>query len=487
MKGSVEMKKNVFAAIFAVAFSASAFAVASAERVIARQNWPWTPDVRVSYVLAGAVGPVDVNPVFYDGDVELVWSGEGLTGDVYGVSGNHDHSFTIDVRKAFPSMPSLCRKFRVVLNPSAPSAKSSEILYKAFRFSDNTWVDITRGDLLNGKYGDVETDYANVGDGFSSSLKDVCVWTGITNDVKWAKDYLVLRKIPAGSFTFMPLYLANFYPKGNGRAFIDYDYWVGVFPVTQAQYEEIYVKGNPNATEWGGNDGSKHLWEYGNIYTNALAPVGSLVTWQVCGSDQYGREYIDYEAPSCFFARLYRRSGVKMRVPTVFEHCKAARAGAGRNCYYYDGASKFKFTGYDTHEFEDASKTRNDYAERLGRFISNGGSEGPAPVGSYCPNAYGLYDVIGNICEALEDQIYTDGIDKPGAILPAVCEEGYITNFVGVVTDYSKSFSSGWYGSNPATFLANRAYQAHHQNNRLPQVGLRIAVSDSEFKVLRNE
>lgn len=481
MKGSVEMKKNVFAAIFAVAFSASAFAVASAERVMARQNWPWTSEVRVSYVLAGAVGPVDVNPVFYDGDVELVWSGEGLTGDVYGVSGNHDHSFTIDVRKAFPSMPSLCRKFRVVLNPSAPSAKSSEILYKAFRFSDNTWLDITRGELLNGKYGSVETDYSKVGEGFSSLLPDVCVWTGITNDVKWAKDYLVLRKIPAGSFTFMPLYLANFYPKGNGRAFIDYDYWVGVFPVTQAQYEEIYVKGNPNATEWCGNDGSKHLWEYGNVHTNALAPVGSLIAWQLCGSDQYGRGYIKYDNSNCFFSRLYGRCGVKMRVPTIFEHDKAARAGAGREFYYYDGASRFSFTGYDTYAFSDASKTRMDYAERLGRFSSNGGSEGPAPVGSYLPNAYGLYDVIGNICEALEDQMYTDGIDKAGALLPAVCEQGYITNFVGVVTDYSKSFSNGWYGSSPGAFLANRKYQTHIYDNRQPQIGLRIAVSDSEF------
>ena len=96
--------------VFAVAVSAPAFAGVSAERVMARQNWPWTPDVRVSYVLAGAAGPVDVNPVFYDGDVEIAWSGEGLTGDVYGVSGNHDHSFMIDVRKAFPSMPPSWRR-----------------------------------------------------------------------------------------------------------------------------------------------------------------------------------------------------------------------------------------------------------------------------------------------------------------------------------------------------------------------------------------
>ena len=464
-----------------VAYSLAVRAEVSADRVMARQNWPWTSEVRVSYVLTGATGPVDVNPTFYDGEIALVWSGEGVSGDVYGVTGNHDHVFTVDLRRAFPSMPSSYRKFRVVLTPSAPSAKSAEVLYKAFRFADNTWTDITRGELLNGKYGAVETDYSRIGTGFSSTMPDVCVWTGVTNDVKWAKDYLVLRKIPAGSFTFMPLYLSNFYPNGDNRAVIDYDYWVGVFPVTQAQYEEIYVKGNPDATEWCGNDGKEHPYEYGNIYTNALAPVGSLYAGQIGGNDHYGRNNIKYTSSSCFFGRLYARCGVKLRVPTIFEHDKAVRAGSGRNDYYYDGASKFHLTGYNTYAFEDTEKTRDDYAERLGRFQKNGGTAGPSSVGSYKPNAYGLYDVIGDICEVLEDQVYTDGVEKAGALLPNACVQGYITNFVGVVNDYSKSASYGWYGSDPGVYLGNRQYLTNDSKNRQPQIGLRVAVEDGAF------
>ena len=50
------------------------------------------------------------------------------------------------------------------------------------------------------KYGAFETDYTVFGPGFSTTLENVLIWTGVTNDVKYATTHLVLRKIPAGTF-----------------------------------------------------------------------------------------------------------------------------------------------------------------------------------------------------------------------------------------------------------------------------------------------
>ena len=357
------------------------------------------------------------------------------------------------------------------------------MLYKTFRLADNAWTDITRGELLNGDYGAVETDYGRIGEGYNTTLDDVCIWTGVTNDTKWATDYIVLRKIPAGNFTFNPSPYSTVWPTNDNCSRITYDYWIGVFPMTQAQYADIYAKGNSKATEWHGGTGSGYEWQFGNIHTNSLAPQGSLCTTQVTGNwIGWHRAATAYTGNQCFFARLYTRSGFKFRCPSAFEWMKAARGGAPYRSCYYDGVSLFRFTSYSAMAWNETGKTAADYVVKLGRFRTNGDGT-PAPVGSYRPNAYGLYDMLGNICEPMEDTFRTDNATANAYISPETMRSGLITDFYGATDDYNKSVSGGgWYGSNSTSgMLWDRQFQTH-SGQRLEQIGLRICISDEEFQ-----
>ena len=473
------MKGTTYFLLAALCASAMT-ARAAVDSVTVRQNWPWSNAVKVYFTISGVTEPVDASLAFTADGQPLSIPDEAIAGRRRCLGEDGTYVLTIDPAKAFGSGRTAIGNFVADVTLAPSSALNKEVLYKAFKLADNSWTDITRGALLNGEFGAFETDYGRIGTGYTSTLDNVCIWTGITNDTKWATDYIVLRKIPAGNFTFNPTPYNSFWPTNDNCSTITYTYWIGVYPMTQAQYEDIYAKGNSRATEWCGGTGNGYEWQFGNVHTNALAPMGSLCTTQVTGHwREWDRASTVYTGNQCFFARLFTRSGFKFRCPSAFEWMKAARGGAPYRSYYYDGASLFRFTSYSVMAWDEAGKTRDDYAVALGRFSTNGDGT-PAPVGSYRPNAYGLYDVIGNICEPVEDTFLTDVDDKPESITPAMMKAGLITDFYGNIADYNKSFSCGWYGSNPLEMLWNRQFQTH-SGRRNEQIGLRICISDAEF------
>lgn len=83
-----------------------------------------------------------------------------------------------------------------------------------------------------------------------------------------------------------------------------------------------------------------------------------------------------------FLEKLQLRDiGVVYRLPTADEWEYAARAG--RTTEYFFGANPSEL-----HRFGNCKN-----------FKSDDGQDGPAPVGSYEPNPWGLYDVHGNVAE----------------------------------------------------------------------------------------
>ena len=76
-----------------------------------------------------------------------------------------------------------------------------------------------------------------------------------------------------------------------------------------------------------------------------------------------------------------RDSDGEYRLPTAVEWEYAARAG--RKTEYFFGAEQSELHRY--------GNCRN--------LLSNDGREGPAPLGSYEPNPWGLYDVHRNVAE----------------------------------------------------------------------------------------
>lgn len=96
-------------------------------------------------------------------------------------------------------------------------------------------------------------------------------------------------------------------------------------------------------------------------------------------------ECVSYIRALYFVRRLTAKTGLEISLPTMDEWEYAARAGATNDFLYADRP-----------------------LDELGRYWNNGGRHasrlsgpeaGTAKVGSYAPNAWGLYDVLGNVRE----------------------------------------------------------------------------------------
>jgi len=227
---------------------------------------------------------------------------------------------------------------------------------------------------------------------------------GWTDTYKTTK--LVLRKIPAGTFTMGS-------PSGElGRdsdemqhmVTLTKAFYIGVFEMTQRQWE--LVMGNKPSF-------------FNNATYYATRPVERVSYYDIrenpANSDDAS---VDWPANSAvnatsFMGKLRSKTGLAtFDLPTESQWEYACRAGtttalnSGKNL---------------TNTDSDANMAE------VGRYWYNGGSGfsyscaptvGTATVGSYLPNAWGLYDMHGNVWEwCLDWYLYTlrDGSDPTGA------------------------------------------------------------------------
>jgi uncharacterized protein (TIGR02996 family) len=136
-------------------------------------------------------------------------------------------------------------------------------------------------------------------------------------------------------------------------------FWLGVFPVTQVQYRKV-TRRNPSGFSARGAASAS----VAGLNTSSL-PVDSL-SWRdaVAFCDRLSR------------ARQERQAGRVYRLPTDAEWEYACRAGT--TTAYYCGAT-------------------------LSAQQANCDGERPGDVGSYAPNAWGLYDLHGQVWEWCHD------------------------------------------------------------------------------------
>ncbi|OGR05930.1 MAG: hypothetical protein A2520_10645 [Deltaproteobacteria bacterium RIFOXYD12_FULL_53_23] len=139
------------------------------------------------------------------------------------------------------------------------------------------------------------------------------------------------------------------------------DFWLGMYEVTQGEWEQVMGKGsNPAAFQ----DGPRY-------------PVES-VNWQDAQD---------------FIAELNLRSGRQYRLPTETEWEYAARDG-GKDIRFGTGKNTI---GPDEVNFDAGEKHQESYSR------SGENRKAPLAVGSFAPNSLGLYDMTGNVWEWCAD------------------------------------------------------------------------------------
>lgn len=380
-------------------------AAASVSSASIRQDWPWSTNTEITYTLEDVTDPVDIAVVFRSGGVVVPSSALGLSGDVYGVKTSGSHVIKVDPVKTFGTVGAIGRlTAEVTCMPQ--SELNGQALYKVVDLVSGEVTDITRGDILNGDYGSYEVDYGKIGPGFNTSLDDVLIWTGITNNLaKYAGTHMVFRRIPAGTFN----YCVD--PSKTNSVTVSKDYYIGVFKVTYAQIERFgFVPGSHNWTAewynyWGGDSPAERAVCY--KAANGLTSESFNSPGKTIGTNNldiaYGTSY--YET-SLLRKLMYRiKTGpsallVPLNAPSQAKWHRAMRAGT--DTYYYDGLP------------EPSNPDNNAQFNRLGFCKHNGGmtiaqdgtetENGPCEVGRFLPNAFGLYDMLGNLWEAAQDQ-----------------------------------------------------------------------------------
>ena len=396
--------------VLLVAVMVSTGYAATVEQVVVRQLWPWSTDVRVEYNVTGVTTPVDVSVTAFNGNEPLNAPNlkNAIVGDVYGISRSGVYSFIIDPVKAFGTDQIAMSEFKVHLSLSDSAANTTEVLYKIYDLVGGDCTDVTRADLLGGKYGTIETNYtaytgAYTGTylGFETTVPDVLIWTGVTNDAKYATTHLVMRKISAKGKTFK---MGSPADESDHEAnelqhnvTMANDFYIGVFEVTQRQYNEI-------AGSWPSF--------YSLASCRDTRPLDKI-TWEaVRGTDSSAAWPGDLSHSVASGSFLYnlrsRLSGTpKLDLPTEAQWEYACRAECTNSWYNgYDSVG----TQYPWHVNKIAR-----YAGERGygpddKLIGDaataavmGTTNGTARVGSYLPNAWGLYDMAGNVAEMCLD------------------------------------------------------------------------------------
>jgi formylglycine-generating enzyme required for sulfatase activity len=425
------MKKSVFL-ILAVAFASSVQAVRF-ERVLVRQQWPWSGKVHIDFVLAGTDGKA------YDIDVKLKSGNKLLDTPATSLSGSRFSA------KAGAN--------RIVWDPSKTSHASENKVYDDITVELNaTDVDSKRYliiDMTKGAENDKEPEIWPVT--YSSDIVDA------DNDGKWDKEYkttkMVFRRIEPGTFTMgapaSEVRKYNYSKTELEREItITKPFYMAVFEFTAQQFYQIWA--------WRCNN------TYGKTEATGARPAINISYNYLRGSHDNGinfpstgNEVYDipdvtkfcnkngYKANTISTIGWFRRHvpGLKIDLPTEAQWEYCCRAGtttpfnnstthtvADAPFEGLDPIGRYKYNSLKYDESQDKWADPKDDSQ----FVY-----GIAEVGSLDPNEWGLYDMHGNVAEWVRD--WTSEKDPAD-----------LTDPQGATTGKKRCFRGGCYMWGPA-------------------------------------
>ena len=262
---------------------------------------------------------------------------------------------------------------------------------------------------------------------------------GVTND-HCKTDYLVFRKCPAANVKWRMGTTATEQGSGSSVPTAHYvtftnDFWMGVYEVTQSQYHHFGVGKEDigccftNECAMRPVEFQPYFWQRGwSDYNQSRIDNGTRKYWPETGHAIMERDAADdHRYGSIQTNALYRArliTGLMVDFPTEAQWEFAARAGLGGNLpdgtafavtvngesgaerlhrYARTSANGGVVNGSPSLlSTAAAGDTYNDPARRQ-RFATTIAEGGPAKVGSFEPNAWGIYDMCGNVAEMCLD------------------------------------------------------------------------------------
>ena len=207
-------------------------------------------------------------------------------------------------------------------------------------------------------------------------------------------------------------------------------FWMGETEVTFAEWDAFFKNMNVPQTK--------------EIAVDAVSrPTAQYIdlTWGMGRDDRHPTNSMSHQAALMYCKWLYEKTGVFYRLPTEAEWEYACRAGSQSAAPFGADAKSLESYGY----FKDNSD---------GKFHK---------TASLKPNAWGLYDMLGNLSEWTLDQYQADAYAKLGADVrdPRVPPAG----------KYGKVVRGGSYLDEAEELrCANRMFSSASWNKRDPQI-----------------
>ena len=213
---------------------------------------------------------------------------------------------------------------------------------------------------------------------------------GGLSDLVYRKEKMVFRRIPAAGIVWKMGSPENELGRSTDadrenqhRVRLSDDYYMAVFETTHGQSKYLF-----SSTSY-----------YSKLTDNSLQKDGDVSYAQGSTAFYYLKEpETDKAVDHLIIGKLRRHTSIAFDLPTEAQWEFACRAGAGtslNNNMDIDNASTSKRTrslGWIYYKTGGPAEDGNEY--------------GPRPVGMKLPNAWGLYDMHGNVAEHCRDAAY---------------------------------------------------------------------------------
>ena len=163
---------------------------------------------------------------------------------------------------------------------------------------------------------------------------------------------------------------------------------------------------------------SEHDWGI-NIHK------GDWKTPKYAPSDNHPVMCVTWEDAKAYAKWLSEETNKAYRLPSEAEWEFAARAGASTDYYFGNDSSKLCEYG-NILDISGSRALKRDYEVNKGGVVCDDGAEYTSAVGKYKPNAYGVYDMIGNVGEYTLDCEHSDYNSAPtdGSAWVGDCNKG---------------------------------------------------------------